>query len=129
MKNRPVGVELFHMDRPTDRLTDRRTDRYYEANNRSSQFCECALNAYFYLFSRNENTCRFKEANKHKHLIIFIVAPCILKIHLLSHTNKCTNYIIYYLKSVLIIDKHFHTFIAPTCFDISHVILRKHSCS
>jgi hypothetical protein len=35
---------------------------------------------------------------------IFIVAPCILQIHLLSHTNKCTNYIIYYLKSVLIID-------------------------
>jgi hypothetical protein len=35
---------------------------------------------------------------------IFIVAPWILKIHLLSHTNKCTNYIIYYLKSVLIID-------------------------
>jgi hypothetical protein len=27
-----------------------------------------------------------------------------LKIHLLSHTNKCTNYIIYYLKSFLIID-------------------------
>jgi hypothetical protein len=24
--------------------------------------------------------------------------------YLLSHTNKCTNYIIYYLKSVLIID-------------------------
>jgi hypothetical protein len=38
------------------------------------------------------------------HLIIFIVAQCFLKIHLLSHTNKCTNYIIYYLKSVLIID-------------------------
>jgi hypothetical protein len=50
--------------------------------------------------------------------------------YLLSHTNKCTNYIIYYLKSVLVIDiKHFHTFIAPTCFDISHVILREHSCS
>jgi hypothetical protein len=32
--------------------------------------------------------------------LIFIVAPCILKIHLLSHTNKCTNYVIYYLKSV-----------------------------
>jgi hypothetical protein len=30
----------------------------------------------------------------------FIVAPCILKIHLVSLTNKCTNYIIYYLKSV-----------------------------
>jgi hypothetical protein len=35
---------------------------------------------------------------------IFVVAPCILKIHLLSHTNKCTNYIIYYLKSGLITD-------------------------
>jgi hypothetical protein len=31
---------------------------------------------------------------------IFIVAPCILKIHLLSHNNKYTNYVIYYLKSV-----------------------------
>jgi hypothetical protein len=28
----------------------------------------------------------------------------ITKKHLLSHTNKCTNYIIYYLKSVLTID-------------------------
>jgi hypothetical protein len=44
---------------------------------------------------------------------IFIVSPCILKIHLLSHTNKCTNYIIYYLKSVLIVDiktlSYFHS--------------------
>jgi hypothetical protein len=44
---------------------------------------------------------------------IFIVAPCILKIHLLSHTNKCTNHIIYYLKSILIIDiktlSYFHS--------------------
>jgi hypothetical protein len=31
---------------------------------------------------------------------IFIVAPCDLKIHLVSHTNKCTNYIIHYLKPV-----------------------------
>jgi hypothetical protein len=34
-------------------------------------------------------------------------------IHLLSHTNECTNYIIYYLKSVLIIDiktlSYFHS--------------------
>jgi hypothetical protein len=34
-------------------------------------------------------------------------------IHLLSHTNKCTNYIIYYLKSVLITViktlSHFHS--------------------
>jgi hypothetical protein len=33
--------------------------------------------------------------------------------HLLSHTNKCTNHIIYYLKSVLIIDikrlSYFHS--------------------
>jgi hypothetical protein len=37
----------------------------------------------------------------YKHLVnYFIVAPCILKVHLLSHTNKCTNYVIYYLKSV-----------------------------
>jgi len=32
MKIRPVGVELFH--------ADRRTDRHDEANSRSSQFCE-----------------------------------------------------------------------------------------
>jgi hypothetical protein len=38
------------------------------------------------------------------YFFILIVAPCILKIRLLSHTNKCTNCIIYYLKSVLIID-------------------------
>jgi hypothetical protein len=31
---------------------------------------------------------------------IFILAPYILKIHLVSHTNKCINYILYYLKSV-----------------------------
>jgi hypothetical protein len=43
-------------------------------------------------------------------------------IHLLSHTNKCTNYIIYYLKSVLITDiktlSHFHSsyvFLHITC--------------
>jgi hypothetical protein len=50
---------------------------------------------------------------KHYTFIIFIVSACILKIHLLSHTNKCTNYIIHYLKSVLIIDiktlLHFHS--------------------
>jgi hypothetical protein len=34
----------------------------------------------------------------------FYRCTCSFKIHLLSHTNKCTNYIIYYLKSVLIID-------------------------
>jgi hypothetical protein len=33
--------------------------------------------------------------------IIFTVAPCILKIRLLSHTNKRINYIIYYLKPIL----------------------------
>jgi hypothetical protein len=46
----------------------------------------------------------FVKAMNKRGKVIFIVAPCILKIHLLSHTNKCTNYIIYYLKSVLIID-------------------------
>jgi len=68
MKNRPVGAELFHTDRPTDRLTDRRTDIYYEPKNSSSQFCKRALSGYLYLFSCSENICRFKEANKHKHL-------------------------------------------------------------
>jgi hypothetical protein len=38
---------------------------------------------------------------------------CDLILHLLSHTNKCTNYIIYYLKSVLITDiktlSYFHS--------------------
>jgi hypothetical protein len=37
----------------------------------------------------------------HHAAFFFIVAPCISKIHLSSHTNKCTN-IIYYLKSGLI---------------------------
>jgi len=68
MKIRPVGAELYHTDRPTYRLTDGRTDRYYEANNRSSQFCKRALNTYFYLFSCDEHTWGFEEANKHKHL-------------------------------------------------------------
>jgi hypothetical protein len=52
-------------------------------------------------------------SNNFFHFFIFIVAPCILKIHLLSHTNKCTNHIIYYFKSVLIIDikiiSYFHS--------------------
>ena len=34
MKIRPVGADLFHMDRRTDGLD--------EANNRFSQFCERA---------------------------------------------------------------------------------------
>ena len=34
MKIRPVGAELFH--------ADRQTYVYHEANNRFSQFCECA---------------------------------------------------------------------------------------
>jgi len=29
-------------------------------------------------------------------LIIFIVAPCILNIHRVLHTNECTNYIYIY---------------------------------
>jgi len=32
MKSRPVGAELFHVER--------RTDRHAEANSRFSQFCE-----------------------------------------------------------------------------------------
>jgi hypothetical protein len=86
----------------------------------------------FYRFSKNTHVsnfmkiCAFRtvflsrgctdgqtETNKHEEfffIFIFIVAPCILKFHLLSHTNKCTNYNIYYLKSVLIIDiKQFHS--------------------
>ena len=34
MKIRPVGVELFHVDR--------QTDRHDEGNSRCLQFCECA---------------------------------------------------------------------------------------
>jgi hypothetical protein len=61
--------------------------------------------------------------------LIFIVAPCISKIQLSSHTNKCTS-IIYYLKSVLILDiKTLYSLIAPTCFDTTHVIIREHSFS
>jgi hypothetical protein len=44
------------------------------------------------------------QTNKQIIVFIFIFAPCILKILLLSHSNKCINYIIYYLTSVLIID-------------------------
>jgi hypothetical protein len=54
-------------------------------------------------FDQIPNTiCVLIIGNTYKklHYFIFIVAPCILKIHLLSHTNECTNYVIYYLKSV-----------------------------
>jgi hypothetical protein len=34
----------------------------------------------------------------------YVITSIILTLRLLSHTNKCTNYIIYYSKSVLIID-------------------------
>ena len=34
IKNRPVGAQLFH--------ADRQTDRHDEANNRFSQFCKRA---------------------------------------------------------------------------------------
>jgi hypothetical protein len=51
------------------------------------------------------------------------------RIHLSSHTNKCTS-IIYYLKSVLILDiKTLYSLIDPTCFDTTHVIIREHSFS
>jgi hypothetical protein len=39
-----------------------------------------------------------------KYFFYFYRCTVHLEINLLSHTNKCTNYIIYYLKSVLIID-------------------------
>jgi hypothetical protein len=42
MKIRPVGAELFHLDRRTNGRTDRQSD---EANSHFSQFCERALNA------------------------------------------------------------------------------------
>ena len=35
IKIRPVGAELFHVDRQTDRWSD----RHHEANRRFSQFC------------------------------------------------------------------------------------------
>jgi len=38
MKIHPVGDELFH----ADRWTNRQTDKHYEANRCFSQFCECA---------------------------------------------------------------------------------------
>ena len=38
MKIRPMGAELFH----ADRLTDRQTDRHEETNSGFSQFCELA---------------------------------------------------------------------------------------
>jgi hypothetical protein len=41
-----------------------------------------------------------RPTDKTRFFFIFIVAPSILKIHLLSPTNICTDYIIYYSKSV-----------------------------
>jgi len=38
-KIRPVGAELFHVDRRTD---EKRADRHDEANSRFSKFCEHA---------------------------------------------------------------------------------------
>jgi hypothetical protein len=38
MKIRPVGAELFH----ADRRTDRQTDTHDAVNSRFSQFCERA---------------------------------------------------------------------------------------
>jgi hypothetical protein len=52
------------------------------------------------ILNRKKTIKKRKKNNfKLKGGVIFIVAPCILKIHL-SHTNKCTNYVIYYLISV-----------------------------
>jgi hypothetical protein len=59
----------------------------------------------------------------------FIVEPCISKIHLSSHTKKCTS-IIYYLKSVLILDiQTLYSLIVPTSFDTTQIIIREHSFS
>jgi hypothetical protein len=60
---------------------------------------------------------------------IFNVAPCISKIHLSLHTNKCTKRI-YYLYSVLIIHiKTLYSFVTPTCFDTLYVIIKEHTFS
>jgi hypothetical protein len=64
--------------------------------------------------------------NFHRYIFIFIVAPCISKIHLSLHTNKCSN-IIYYVKSVLIKIKTLYSLTATTCFDTTCVIIREHS--
>jgi hypothetical protein len=58
----------------------------------------------YWLDACTETTNRRLETDKRWQndflFFIFIVASCILNIHLLSRTNKCTNYITYYLKSV-----------------------------
>jgi hypothetical protein len=59
--------------------------------------------------------------------IIFTVAPCISKIHLSLHTNKCTKFV-FYLNSVLIIHINtLYSFVTPTCFDTLCVIIREHT--
>jgi hypothetical protein len=58
MKIRPVGAELFHVDRETgrrtDKQTDRQTDRHDKANIRFSQFCEGVYK--LAVFARNTET-------------------------------------------------------------------------
>jgi hypothetical protein len=77
------------------------------------QFPTLSLLAAVVIYKLQRNQSLISLSDVIKRLLIFIVAPCILKIHLLSHTNKCTNYIIHYLKSVLSIDiktlSYFHS--------------------
>ena len=56
---RPVGVELFHAGRRTDRQAEGRSDKHNETNSRFSQFCErpsklnvlCLFMSKFVIFS------------------------------------------------------------------------------
>jgi hypothetical protein len=50
---------------------------------------------------------------------VFIVAPCILKIHKLSKTNKCTN-------TSCIILKHTLKYLKGSYMFLSTIILREH---
>jgi hypothetical protein len=72
MRIRPVKDELLHACGRKDEQTDRQTNRQDEANSRFSHFYENGENSY--LVDRLIN--------------IFVVAPCILKIHyILKPTN------------------------------------------
>ena len=59
MKVRPVGAELFHADRLTDRQSD--TDRRGEAAIRFSQFCEPVLKANELLSCLGNNCFWFRD--------------------------------------------------------------------
>jgi hypothetical protein len=69
--------------------------------------------------AQNANDLRHQYIYLQKHLtisydrilfsFIFIIAPCILKIHWVLHTNKCTNCIqVSYISLKLYTLKHFH---------------------